>query len=186
MKKMTNFTYLNGSFILFDTSVLIDGIKYQDEYQSFFDFIKEQDCTGLLDATVRCEFLAGARNDSEMLLLSDFLQSLFGSSDPGLRISTETFETARKLMNCVYRAENKHLKIPDALIGSQIVQYSSVVGNLLLATQNHHDFPPVIFERKYTQNINLPDGKIKTVGIYDVRTDYKALLSKSPQSSAKK
>ena len=73
--------------------------------------------------------------------------------------------TAQIISAIAYRASNKVLDLADCIIAAQIATYhkNSSLAKLYLATQNHADFPPAIFNRVYTELITLDDGKIKIV-----------------------
>ena len=180
MKKNTEHTYLKQSFILLDTNILIDAIKNPSAYQPLFDLFEENDCKALLDPNVRIEFLRGARTQNELKLHKDFLITIFGTESADLSVSVDIYEIARKLMWCAQLNENKHIKLPDALIGAQIYKYRTTHGNLLLATRNHVDFPPFLFERKSTINLFLANGSVNSVCIYDVTPDCESLIEDAP------
>ncbi len=163
-KEKNALEFLRGNYILLDTNILIDGIKYPNEFGEFFNAVKQNNCSTVVEPVIEFEFFRGARNNKELLLFKEFMTLVFGQSPERVtRPNEETFKTAQLISAIAYRTDNKTLDLADCLISAQIAKY---MGKLFLATQNHTDFPSAIFDRVYTKLIELPDGKLKTIGIY--------------------
>ena len=162
---------LRNKHVLLDTNILIDSSKFPDEFGSFFDLLNEKSVISVIDQTIKFEFLRGAQNNAEYKKLEDFLDLLFGQNRLELEPNRATFDVARKIASLSYRTGNKSIKLGDSLIAAQVEKYSrNGSGNLFLATQNHKDFPPFLFNCVYVHLITLKDGSIKPVGIYEFNT----------------
>lgn len=146
----------------------------------FFDAVKNSNCTPVMEPVVEFEFYRGARNNKEKRLHQEFIAAVFGDEVFRLaRPQEETFEIAQKIASIAYISSNKTLDLANCIISAQIAKHSTnKTARLYLATQNHTDFPPAIFDRIHTKLIELPDGKIKTIGIYCIDNDRLEKLSK--------
>ncbi len=160
-----------GGFVLLDTNVLIDTSKYPEEFSRLHTELKRLNISAIVESTIQFEFLRGLRNpvDGEVLL-----DELCGKGRTVLAPNKDIFEHASHISRIYYKNDNKITKIADVLIAAQICRYSrnqSQQNELLLATQNHRDFPPVLFERVEDMLITLADGSIKVIGFYRFRKE---------------
>ncbi len=158
-------------FVLLDTNILIDTTKYPEEFSVLHTELKRLYINSVIESTIKFEFLRGLRSPKEGELL---LEALCGAGHIVLNPDKHTFETALEISQIYYRNENKQVKISDVIIAAQIAKYArseSVETELLLATQNHKDFPPVLFDRVEDLLITLADGSIKVIGFYRFRLD---------------
>jgi predicted nucleic acid-binding protein len=158
-------------FVLLDTNVLIDTSKYPDNFLVLHNELKRLHISSVVESTIRFEFLRGLRNviDGEKLL-----SGLCGENHLVLNPDKDTFDRALKISQIYVRNDNKQVKIADVIIAAQIAKYAKGAGNaneLLLATQNHKDFPPILFDRVDEMLITIPDGSIKIVGFYRFKVD---------------
>lgn len=154
------------SFVLLDTNILIDSAKFPESFTPFYRTLEEREVQTVLESTIQFEFLRGfqVRKNAE-----EFLEAFLGKDRFTLVPDKDLFEMALRIAHVYYLADNKHIKIADALIAAQISKYArsaSDANELLLATQNHKDFPPVLFQRLAVHLVTLPDGSIKTLGVY--------------------
>jgi predicted nucleic acid-binding protein len=160
-----------GGFVLLDTNVLIDTSKYPVEFSSLHIELKRLNISAIIESTIQFEFLRGLKNPSDGEILLD---ELCGKGRTVLAPDKDIFERASHISRIYYKTDNKMTKIADVLIAAQICRYArsqSQQNELLLATQNHRDFPPVLFERVEDTFITLADGSIKVVGFYRFRKD---------------
>jgi len=157
------------SHVLLDTSVLIDASKNITEYEVLFNRLTQSRATFTIDKIIELEFLRGfSTQEIGKRVLSD----MSGDDEPVvLSLDDVVFEKALEIVQIYKKADNKDGKIPDVLIAAQIAKYAKDVngkqhGVLVLATQNHRDFPPVLFDRIDDMLITLKDGSIKVIGFY--------------------
>ncbi len=177
-KEKSELEFLRGNFILLDTNILIDAIKYQEQFGALFSDIRKNNCSPVVEPVIEFEFYRGARNNKELCLFKEFIEETHGKEPDRLnRPNEDTFKLAQLISAIAYRTDNKALNLADCIIAAQIAKYvGNNLGRLFLATQNHSDFPPAIFDRVYTKLIELPDGKLKTIGIYAIdNTRFKLL-----------
>ncbi len=158
-------------FVLLDTNVLIDTVKYPAEFSTLHNELARLKVISVTESTIRFEFLRGLRNvaDGEALL-----SELCGAHHLVLNPDKDTFDKALKISQIYVRNDNKQVKIADIMIAAQIAKYAKVAGDvteLLLATQNHKDFPPVLFDRVDEVLITLQDGSVKIIGFYRFKLD---------------
>lgn len=165
--------FLARANIILDANVLIDGIKFFDESSNFFEAVQVNNCCPLIDSVVEFEFFRGARNAKEESLFLAFIAKVFGVEPFRLPIpDRDTFKLAQTIAKIAFRSENKPLDFADCLIAANCVRYARPgAEKVYLATQNHADFPPAIFDRKHVVLVPLPDGRIKTIGIYAVNEE---------------
>lgn len=158
-------------FVLLDTNILIDTTKFPEEFSVLHNELKRLHINSVVESTIKFEFLRGLRNVQVGQLLLD---ALCGAGHMVLHPDKSTFETALHISQIYYKNENKQVKISDVIIAAQIAKYARGERNeteLLLATQNHKDFPPVLFDRVENLLITLADGSIKVIGFYRFRLD---------------
>ena len=158
-------------FVLLDTNILIDTAKYPEEFSVLHNELKHLHIHSVIESTIRFEFLRGLRNPKEG---EDLISALCGNDNLVLHPDKDTFERALSISQIYYRNDNKQVKISDVIIAAQIAKYARTTSNeteLLLATQNHKDFPPVLFKRIDDLLVTLPDGSIKIIGFYRFRLD---------------
>ena len=178
--KLENIKELERQYVLLDTNVLIDSTKYPEEFDSFFGLLKKFHVESVIDYVVKFEFLKGARNKDEYKKHIKFLDLLCGTDRHELFLNKEIFEVAENISRIAYKSSNKNLSLNDSLIAAQIQKYSKTNSNrLFLATQNHKDFLPTLFEQIYIHTFTLKDGVIKNICIYTFRENiYKELTKK--------
>lgn len=153
-------------YVLLDTNVLIDTSKYPEEFSTLYKEFEKLHISTVLESTIRFEFLRGISKPSEG---DKFLEELFGTDCLLLKPDQNIFDSALQIGGVFKRNDNKQVKIADLLIAAQICKYakdSTAHTELILATQNHKDFPPVLFERIDDYLVTLSDGSIKTIGFY--------------------
>ncbi len=159
------------SFVLLDTNVLVDTSKYPLEFSVLYTELERLLIGAMIESTVRFEFLRGMRNtkDGEKLL-----EELCGKGYTVLVPDSNIFTLALAVARIYMKSDNKSTSVPDTLIAAQMCKYARTKqekSQLFLATQNHRDFPPTLFERVDDTLITLTDGSIKIVGFYRFRKD---------------
>ena len=154
-----------------DTNVLIDTFKFPDDFSVLYNELENRKIISVTESTIRFEFLRGLRNIKRG---EDLLDQLCGENHLVLQPDKETFEKALQISQIYLQTDNTQTKIADVIIAAQIAKFAKNPGNateLLLATQNHMDFPPVLFQRVQELLITLADGSIKIIGFYRFRLD---------------
>ncbi len=156
-----------GAHILLDTNVLVDMSKHSGEFTVLHDFLRKNKLVRLIDQTIQFEFLRNFRSKANA---HKFLIGLFGPlSDVTLPVSDEIYENALEIARICHLVDNKDISFADALIGGQIMKYTRSKldkNSVILASQNHRDFPPILFERVDELLVTLKDGSIRVVGFY--------------------
>lgn len=156
-------------FVLLDTNVLIDTSKYLTEFSVLHNELQRLEISAIVESTIQFEFLRGLKN---VAAGEQLLDQLCGGERTVLSPDKAIFDRALSISRIYQRSDNKHVKVADVLIAAQICKFardSSSEYELLLATQNHKDFPPVLFERVEDLTITLADGSIKVIGFYRFR-----------------
>ncbi len=154
------------SFVLLDTNVLVDTSKYPLEFSALYTELERLEIGSMIESTICFEFLRGLRNidDGEKLL-----EELCGFEHIVLVPNKGIFNLALSIARIYMKSDNKSTNVPDTLIAAQMCKYArvrQVESQLFLATQNHRDFPPVLFERVDDALITLADGSVKIIGFY--------------------
>lgn len=155
---------IQDKFILLDTNVIIDSTKFPEEFGSFYKLLSDRSVTPILDHTTRLEFVRSAKTKSDKQNYENFLNLIFSNDRIEMPPSLKLFGIAENISLIVSRMENNSIELGDSLISAQLANGKSQ--NLFLATENHQDFPSCLFERLHLEIVYLPNGKIKTVGIY--------------------
>jgi len=157
-----------GSSVLLDTNVLIDTTKNPESFSKFFNALSSLHIASITEQTIRFEFLRGLR---DVEAGENLLQKLCGKNHLVLSSDSDIFDRALKIAGIYLKSDNKHTGIADALIAAQLSKYARENNRypLYLATQNHKDFPPVLFHRIDEFLLTLPDGTIKVIGLYSFR-----------------
>lgn len=153
-------------FVLLDTNILIDTSKYPKEFSVLHSELQRLEISSVVESTIQFEFLRGLKNQS---VGEQLLDELCGGDRIVLGPDKDIFDRALAISRIYYRSDNKQVRVADVLIAAQICKFarnSSSEYELLLATQNHKDFPPVLFKRVEDMLITLTDGSIKTIGFY--------------------
>lgn len=176
MKPMISETLdsIRNKNILLDTNVLIDSAKFPNEFAEFYKKLHDREVGAVLEHVIRLEFIKGARTKKDKDNYEKFIDLVFTNDRIELKPDAKVFSIAENISLIVGRIDNAVIELGDSLIAAQIANMKSE--RLYLATQNHHDFPPCLFDRIHLEIINLPNGKIKTVGIYKFNKEsYKTL-----------
>ncbi len=173
MKKMPteDLSWLKNKFVLLDTNILIDSAKNPVEFESFYSLLSNHDVKSVFDYTITFEFLSYAVSSKQIMDYNLFLDHTFGAKKNQLQLPTspKLFKVAQNISLIANRTDNNKIGLADCLIGAQLAQYSD--GSLFLATQNHSDFPPCIYDLMCKQIIRLKSGKIKVIGIYKLNKE---------------
>ncbi|MDE1944298.1 MAG: PIN domain-containing protein [Patescibacteria group bacterium] len=158
------------SFVLLDTNVLIDSSKFPEEFSVLYAELRRLEIVPVIESTIRLEFLRGLKRGPEELRAGEeFLTALCGTDHLVLAPDKDIFDRALTIARIYLNADNKSSSVADTLIAAQLSKYArtaSTVAELFLATQNHRDFPPVLFDRVDTMLVTLADGSIRTIGFY--------------------
>lgn len=164
-KNLTLHNLAKGSSVLLDTNILIDTSKHETVFGELFIELNRLHVVPIIERTIRFEFLRGFGDQQKGI---DFLDE-FVPDATILTPDKTIFQIALDISHIYLRSDNKHTSVPDALIAAQLCKYThgaKAKYPVYLATQNHKDFPPVLFERVEECLLTLPDGKIKVVGFY--------------------
>lgn len=165
-----------GKYILLDTNVLIDSAKFPEDFSIFYNFLQENNIISILDPTIRLEFIRGAQTRKDKELFEVFLNETVGSDRIELKPSEKIFGIAENIALITAQVNNAKMDLGDCLIAAQM---ASIKTDLLIATQNHQDFPAALFDRLHVEIIPVSEtGKIKTVGIYKMNKGNYEILSR--------
>ncbi len=174
MKQLTNTKELSipeHSFVLLDTNVLIDTTKYPADFQYLHAELKRLSIQSIIEHTIKFEFLRGLK---DVKAGEQLLNELCGLGHVTLVPSQDIFERALVISDIYMKSDNKYASLADTLIAAQMCRYARDKKGeyeMYLATQNHRDFPPVLFERVDDMLLTLHDGNIKVIGFYRFRKD---------------
>lgn len=118
-----------------------------------------------MEHIIRFEFIRYASTNEQRYSFEKFLTQTFGSNQ--VERSSETkklYAVAENIALIIARTENTKIELGDCLITAHMALFGS---DLLIATQNHHDFPPCLFDRMYIHMIEVKENhKLKVVGVY--------------------
>jgi len=170
------------STILLDTNVLIDSVEYPEEFQWLYNALNDvESISHTLSPIIRLEFFRGFANKVKA---NELLERALGKDNFILPIDQKDYDLAYEIARVYLSNGNKKISIGDLLIASEVAKYSipkRTSTPLVLATQNHKDFSPVLFDLVDVMNIPLRNGQIKTIGFYVFNADRfdKVKVSKS-------
>lgn len=164
-----NLEFIQDKYLLLDTNILIDSVKFPEEFTSFYKKIEQVRATPVLDYVTHLEFIRGAKSKTEKKIFDTFIDKAFHTDLIELPIEKKIFSIAEKICLIITRMSNNQIDLGDALISAQICNGKS--DKLFLVTANHQDFPVCLFNCLYTENIVLSNGRLKTVCIYKFRLD---------------
>ncbi|NBV76959.1 PIN domain-containing protein [bacterium] len=173
MHAQTKLQLPKNSSILIDTNVLIDSAE-SVKFISLYEQMREASIGLVLSEVVKLEFVRGTNNHQKAL---DFLESIFKTSDGGmtLPLDSEVYKRAYEIEKIYrYQGGNKKSGFADLLFAAQVARYSipkRLTNQSVLATENHKDFLPTLFDLLQIINIRVESGSIKTVGFYIFNTD---------------
>jgi predicted nucleic acid-binding protein len=165
------------SFVLLDTNVLIDTAKFPEDFDVLYKELSSLHIESVIEETIKLEFLRGLKDPATGQKLID---ALCGEKAMTLIPNKEIFERALAISKIYLRSTNKVASVPDTLIAAQLCKYAREKKGqyeMFLATQNHRDFPPVLFERVDQVLITLADGSIRVIGFYRFKRDVYDKLS---------
>lgn len=169
------------STLLLDTNVLIDSVEYPEEFQQFYDALNAvESVSHTLSPIIRLEFFRGFGNKAKA---NELLERALGKDNFTLPIDQKDYDLAYDIARIYLSTANKKISTGDLLIASEVAKYSipkRKTAQMVLATQNHKDFSPVLFDLIDVMNIPLRNGQIKTIGFYTFDADRfdKAKLAK--------
>lgn len=170
---------LRDKFVLLDSNILINSSKNPEEFEAFYRSLVEYNTKAVLDESVKFEFLRGMRESGDKEKYDNFLTLLFGnvSEKLELKVDPKTFEVAKNIAVIYGRHSKPKIEFGDCMIASQMHKYTH--SGLYLATENHDDFPRLLFDLIHTQVIDVAArGELHTIGIYKFRLEeYKKLLA---------
>ncbi len=161
-----NLAIPKNSSVLLDTNVLVDALQHGNEFQEVLKQLEALEANFLLSVVVRLEFLRGF---TKLDQAQDFLTRWFGGDVLELGLDINVYEYVHDINLINLKQGNKSLKLGDLLISAQMARFSAKRPEgqgPILATQNHKDFPPALFDLKDVFNLQLPSGVIKTIGFY--------------------
>jgi predicted nucleic acid-binding protein len=166
-----NFESLRGKYILFDTNVIINYGQYRKFYQPFIDTLFDQHIVPVVSSIIKIELYAFAKNNKERDDVEGLIMRLSKGDPKGWELPTrkELVDKAIELgqLYQVSGKKGKSIQLGDLLIGAEMMLYKEG-GYLILATENHDDFPPSLFERIGIVTLDCRDS-IHNVGFYKVR-----------------
>lgn len=164
-----NYGSLQGKYVLLDTNVIINFGRYRRFYQQLIDNLFEHETKLVISNVIRVELYAHVRNDRERKDIADLVMHL-SNGDPGgslLPFRKDLLDTAISLGQSYQKSAaqaGKPVQLADLLIGAEMVLYKNS-DMLILATENHEDFPPGVFGRIGIATIDC-ENSIHNVGFY--------------------
>ena len=166
MNAPKNLQIPKNSPVLLDTNVLVDSVENGPTFQDFFAALNAIEAKSVLSAVVELEFRRGFSSSDKPTL---FLDKWFGKDRLVLPLDNSLYQYVYEIDRINHRQGNQKVKLGDLLISAQMAKYSIPKREkycLLLATQNHKDFSPAIFDLRDVINLRTPSGVIKTIGMY--------------------
>jgi predicted nucleic acid-binding protein len=121
--------------------------------------------------------MRGIRKMEQVEAYEKFLTKLYGKDRLELRVDDSIFQTATNIAIIYGRSKFSDIEYGDCLIAAQMYKYAH--SNLYLATQNHDDFPRLIFDRVGVYTIDgRKSDQIFNIGIYTFnKSRFEKLLS---------
>ena len=139
-----------------------------------FDELAEHNVNLVIDPFVRFEVLRFAENRSEREdLKTQIFQNLFNDEDFFMPTADkDLYDLAIKISN-LYQAEvtrSSKISAVDIFLAARMIAHDRTESsqNLFFATENHADFPQIIFDRIDIHTIDRKD-QIHNVGFYKVK-----------------
>lgn len=167
---------ISNKYLLVDSDVLINYTKFQKLYQPFFTEVREANITLLVDALSKFEILRYATTPSERNEMEDFFGESLGflSEMEMPQSDKEIYEKATKIANFYQKKipSSKGISLTDCFLAARMWQFNENRNQLYLATENHKDFPQLLFERLGIETIDTrgnDNSSIHNIGIYEFR-----------------
>lgn len=151
-------------FLFLDTNLLvaIQDLSKTNSFELFFNILKINNLTPVIDAVVEFEFLRSSNVNTELKKRKQFISLLADSTIP---IDSSIYAQAIEIGN-VYSNKsgkyNKQISLADCLIAAALQRYSY---NSILATLDLKDFPLEVFDRVGVLAIDGGDN-VYTMGFY--------------------
>lgn len=165
-----NFESIKGQYLLLDTNVVINFGRYHIFYAPFMEQVVAHGITAVINRVVHTELLAYARNEEEKQKTLELIHRILRGNESGatMPVAPDLFDLALQLAE-KYRGAGipvGQIELPDLLIGGDMIRFNKG-GKLILATENHKDFPVPVFERIGVQVIDCNDATgVHTIGFY--------------------
>lgn len=162
---------LQDKFLLLDTNVLIYLTKYPRFMAALLKRWEDAGIVLILDDLVKFEFLRKANSPEEEAQLKNFLQKIFKTEAGGIDktqfpIVDEVIRLATEIANLYsWRLKNTRIQLPDCFLAGQMRKYNAAKDQLYLATANHKDFPPLLFDRIGIETVDTGE-EILNIGFY--------------------
>jgi predicted nucleic acid-binding protein len=160
---------LNFKTVLLDTCVLSTIRKNMENpiMQDFLNMLEDIDCHKSINDLIKLEFLRDANKFSEFLTRKLFIKEL--CENISLRVDEEMYENAMKLSYIYVKHQLKGVELVDLMTSAFLKRYSHGKG-LILVTENHKDFSPLIHDR--IGEVVFSFGKEwKTFGFYKINEE---------------
>ncbi len=174
-----NYEIIKNKHIFLDTNILINYSKFQKFYQYFFDKLKENNVTSVINKFVMFEILRFAKNLEEKKQIENFFKILnLPLGETTLPIVDQNYDDAINISNIYQNKLPSSSKISpiDCFISAELLTYNihHQESKLFLATENHQDFPTLLFDRVGIETIDTnSDGNssIHNIGIYSFNVE---------------
>lgn len=173
-----NLKELSEKYLLLDADVLINYTKLQVFYQEFFDELLKYNITPLISPLVKFELLRYAKTKKQKESIEDFFSKVsITLDDMEMPLSPEALSNATLIGN-IYRSHlessTKGISITDCHLAAEMAEFNIQKQQLFLATENHKDFPDLLFQREEVITIDVGGNKndsIHNIGIYSFKAD---------------
>lgn len=149
---------LKNKHLLLDTNIIRDATNNPNDFNKFFNELKNSNITLTTIDFVRYEILKGSLNDAKYELREKLLHEILDTNIP---VVPETYKLAYELIK-MYRIHGSALHITDLLLGALLMQYKK---NIYLISRDTTDFLQSVFNLSFIVNASFNKG-IFTYGIY--------------------
>ena len=143
-------TTLKNKFLLLDTGVIIRGFEHFEEFEIFFNFLKQADCGLVYFPFIEFEFVRGAYDPHLRERKQEFLHALAMTKMP-FRSETTLMPDTIKIANAYTARKLNSPALTDCCIAAYLKNFSK---NLLFVTVNHKYFPTFLFDRIFIYPID--------------------------------
>lgn len=151
--------------VLLDTNIIINSSIAPEEYGNFFAYLKEYNYTPLTNEFIRIEYLSESESYSSYKEKLEYFAAIMGGHMKEvleLPVDRQTIQSAEYIGLLYTNKRKKGIGHIDKIIAAQLKKYGS---NLWLATENHKDFPQLLFNRDGVHCVEIGD-EVKTIGLY--------------------
>ncbi|OGD62039.1 hypothetical protein A2160_00555 [Candidatus Beckwithbacteria bacterium RBG_13_42_9] len=158
---------LKGSYLFFDTDVLIALTYYQPLLNDFLSLLQNIECSFLIIPSVQFEFTRGSETIEKYNERLEYLKKYFVTYPIEKHLDSEDMKEYIVVLQRIigsFKPGQKTMSYTDFLLSACLYKFKS---HSYLITENHRDFTPSIFDRLCLVTLDT-ENDIRNLGIYNL------------------